>query len=125
MTLESSSPTLPLRAFHRRPTIFYAVIKTGGKQYRVEPGQTLAVEKLPLETGAMIEFDHVLLVTDGERVSVGNPTVPGAKVIAEVVSQIKAKKIIVFKYKAKTRYRRKRGHRQLVTNLAIREIIAQ
>ena len=125
MTPESSSPTLLIRAFRRRLTIFYAVIKTGGKQYRVEPGQTLAVEKLPHATGERIEFDHVLLVTDGDRVSVGNPTVPGAKVIAEVVSQIKAKKIIVFKYKPKTRYRRKRGHRQLVTNLAIREIISQ
>jgi large subunit ribosomal protein L21 len=107
----------------RSPLIFYAVIQTGGKQYRVEPGQTLAVEKLPYEVGERVEFDDVLLVSDDDNVSVGRPTVDGAKVVAEVTAQTKDKKIIVFKYKSKTRYRRKNGHRQPVTELAIRQIL--
>ena len=107
----------------RRPTIFYAVIQTGGKQYRVTPGQTLAVEKLPGEPGDRIEFDEVLLLQDNDTVTVGRPTVPGAKVIAEVLQQTRDKKIIVFKYKPKVRYRRKNGHRQPITELAIQQII--
>lgn len=83
----------------------------------------MAVEKLPLDVGDRVEFDDVLLVADDDNVSVGRPTVEGAKVIAEVTAQTKDKKIIVFKYKSKTRYRRKNGHRQPVTELAIRQIL--
>jgi large subunit ribosomal protein L21 len=100
----------------------YAVIETGGKQYKVEPGATLQVERLPAEVGSTIELDRVLLLADGDTVHVGQPTVPGARVVAEVVAQEKGEKIIVFRYKRKVRYRRKTGHRQLLTRLRIKEI---
>ena len=117
--------TLSLRVLIGALPIFYAVIQTGGKQYRVEPGQTLAVEKLPQAVGDRVEFEDVLLVADDDRVSVGQPTVEGARVVAEVTAQTKDKKVIVFKYKPKTRYRRKNGHRQPVTQLAIRQILTE
>jgi large subunit ribosomal protein L21 len=101
----------------------YAIVATGGKQYRVEPGQRLEVEKLEAEPGSRVELPEVLLVANGENVTVGQPTVPGAMVVAEVVDQIKGKKIIVFKYKAKVRYRRKTGHRQRLTSLVVRDIV--
>ncbi len=100
----------------------YAVIETGGKQYRVAPGDTLDVERLPADEGSTVELDRVLLVNDDTGVDVGRPLVAGARVVAEVVSQRKAKKIVVFRYKRKVRYRRKTGHRQQVTRLLIREI---
>lgn len=100
----------------------YAVIETGGKQYKVEPGATLQVERLPAEVGSTIQLDRVLLLADGDAVHVGQPTVPGARVVAEVVAQEKGEKIIVFRYKRKVRYRRKTGHRQLLTRLRIKEI---
>lgn len=100
----------------------YAVVETGGKQYKVMPGQTVDVEKLPAEAGQTVELDRVLLISEDDKVAVGNPTVEGAKVVATVVAQIKGDKIIVFKYKPKTRYRRKTGHRQNYTRLAIKEI---
>ena len=100
----------------------YAIFKTGGKQYRVKPGDVLDVEKLPLEVGSTAEFDQVLAVSDGGEVNFGAPTVPGARVLAEVQSQQKDRKVIVFKYKAKTRYRRKRGHRQNYTRVLIQDI---
>ena len=93
----------------------YAVIRTGGKQYRVEPGQRLRVERLAGDEGATIEFNDVLMVGDGELVTVGTPAVADARVVAEIVSQGRDKKIKVFKYKSKTRYRRLIGHRQLHT----------
>jgi large subunit ribosomal protein L21 len=97
----------------------YAVIQTGGKQYRVSPGDRLRVEKLPGERGATLTFDKVLMV-GGEGVArVGTPWVPGAKVTAEVVAQDRAKKIIVFKLKRRKNYRRKHGHRQWYTELKI------
>jgi large subunit ribosomal protein L21 len=102
----------------------YAIFKTGGKQYRVKPGDVLDVEKLPLEVGSMTEFDQVLAVSDGGEVNFGSPTVPGAKVLAEVQAHQKDRKVIVFKYKAKTRYRRKRGHRQNYTRVLIQDIQA-
>jgi large subunit ribosomal protein L21 len=100
----------------------YAVVQTGGKQYKVEPGATLQVEKLPAEVGATIELDRVLLIGDGDQVDVGQPTVPGARVVAEVVAQEKGKKLIIFRYKRKVRYRRKTGHRQSLTRLLVKEI---
>ena len=101
----------------------YAVIRTGGKQHRIAPGQRLRVERLDGEIGDRITFDEVLMVRgeDGE-VSVGAPTVDGASVRAEVIGQTRGRKINVFKYKSKTRYRRLRGHRQLHTDLRIEEV---
>jgi large subunit ribosomal protein L21 len=101
----------------------YAVVKTGGKQYKVSAGETIEVEKLPLEVGQKIELDRVLLVKDDNKVQVGNPTVEGAKVMATVADQGKGKKVVVFKYKPKKRYRRKSGHRQAYTRLHIDKII--
>ncbi|TET39411.1 MAG: 50S ribosomal protein L21 [Dehalococcoidia bacterium] len=101
----------------------YAIVQTGGKQYKVSPGETIDVERLAAEEGSTIELDRVLLVADGERVTVGTPTVEGAKVIAEVLGEGKGEKIIVFKYKPKVHYRKKTGHRQIYTRLAIKEIV--
>jgi len=102
----------------------YAVIRTGGKQYRVEPHQIIDVELIPAGVGSVVELTDVLLVAnDNGDVKVGMPLVEGARVIARVVEHGKADKVVVFKYKAKTRYRRKRGHRQLYTRLAIEEIL--
>ena len=100
----------------------YAVFKTGGKQYRVKPGDTLDVEKLPVGVDSVAEFGEVLAISDGGEVTYGSPYVAGAKVLAQVQSHYQDKKIIVFKYKAKTRYRRKKGHRQVYTRLLIQDI---
>ena len=101
----------------------YAVIETGGKQYKVAPGQVIDVERLPVEQGNQVELDRVLLIADQETVLVGNPLVKGAVVTAEALGEEKGDKVIVFKYKPKVRYRRKKGHRQLHTKLAIKEIL--
>jgi large subunit ribosomal protein L21 len=101
----------------------YAVIETGGKQYKVTPGQTIDVERLEVAEGRTVELDRVLLVADGDKVRVGTPTVDGAKVVATSQGEGKGKKIIVFKYKPKVRYRRKTGHRQLYTRLVIDKIV--
>lgn len=100
----------------------YAVFKTGGKQYRVKPGDLLDVEKLPLTVDSVAEFAEVLAVSDGGETTLGAPYVDGAKVLALVQSHYRDRKIIVFKYKAKNRYRRKRGHRQHYTRLMIQDI---
>jgi len=100
----------------------YAVFKTGGKQYRVKPGDTLDVEMLPNEVDSVAEFKEVLAVSDGGQVTVGSPHVAGAKVLAQVQLHYRDRKLMVFKYKAKTRYRRKRGHRQPFTRLLIQDI---
>ncbi len=100
----------------------YAVFKTGGKQYRVKPGDTLDVELLPDEVDSVAEFGEVLALSDGGEVTIGAPLVEGAKVTAQVLSHYKDRKLMVFKYKAKNRYRRKRGHRQTYTRLRIRDI---
>ena len=100
----------------------YAVVESGGKQYKVEPGATLQVELLPVAVGTTVELGRVLLVGDGDALEVGRPTVAGARVLAEVVAQEKADKIIVFRYKRKVRYRRKTGHRQPLTRLLVKEI---
>ena len=101
----------------------YAVIKTGGKQYRVAQGDRLRVEKLPGEPGSKITFEEVLMI-GGDKVSVGAPLVKGAKVSAEIVAQERAKKVIVFKFRRRKNYRRKRGHRQPFTELTITGITA-
>lgn len=103
----------------------YAVVVTGGKQYRVQEGDVLFVEKLNAEVDATVELTEVLAVSkaDGELV-VGKPVVEGAKVVAKVVGQGKAKKVIVFKYKRKKDYRRKQGHRQPYTRLVVEKIEA-
>ena len=100
----------------------YAVFKTGGKQYRVKPGDTLDVELLSNEVDSVAEFGEVLALSDGGEVTIGAPLVKGAKVTAQVLSHYKDRKLMVFKYKAKNRYRRKRGHRQTYTRLRIRDI---
>ena len=101
----------------------YAIIATGGKQYKVEEGQTIRVEKLGVEAGSKCTFDQVLLV-GGDDVKVGEPTVDGASVEATVVGDGKAKKVIVYKYKRKTGYHKKNGHRQQYTEVKIDKINA-
>lgn len=100
----------------------YAIIATGGKQYKVNEGDVIKVEKLDAEVGAKITFDEVLLV-GGDAVKVGTPTVDGAKVEASVVSEGKSKKVIVYKYKPKTGYHKKNGHRQQFTQVKIDSIV--
>ncbi|MBR3004100.1 MAG: 50S ribosomal protein L21 [Lachnospiraceae bacterium] len=99
----------------------YAIIATGGKQYKVSTGDKVRVEKLDKEVGDKVSFKEVLLISDG-TVTVGNPYVEGALVEATVVDQAKDKKVIVYKYKPKTGYHKKKGHRQLYTELEIGEI---
>ncbi len=99
----------------------YAVIRTGGKQYKVSEGQQLKIEKLDIEAGKTVEFDEVLLSVDGEKVSVGQDKLP-VKVTGVVVDQTKAKKVTIFKYKAKTGYHKKNGHRQNLTVVKIEKI---
>ena len=103
----------------------YAVMETGGKQYRVEPGQVLVVEKLPGEPGEELTFDNLLMVVgdDGEP-KLGTPYLAGAKIFGTVVGQERGKKILVFKYKAKSNYRRRQGHRQFQTRVRIERIEA-
>ena len=95
-----------------------AVIRTGGKQYRVSEGDTIKVEKLEGDPGAKIQFDEVLLV-GGDKPKVGKPTVSGAKVSGEIVAQTRGDKLIVFKFKRRKKYRRKAGHRQALTQVKI------
>lgn len=102
----------------------YAVIKTGGKQYKVTEGDILRVEKLNAEVNTTVELKEVLLVANGDNITVGKPLVEGAKVVAEVLSQGKGKKVINFKYKPKKAYHRKKGHRQLFTEIKINAINA-
>jgi len=99
----------------------YAVIKTGGKQYKVTEGQSLLVEKLNIEKNKPIEFDQVLLLVEDEKAKIGQPLVD-VKVKAKVLDQVKAEKIDVFKYKAKTGYHKKIGHRQNLTKIQIEKI---
>ena len=101
----------------------YAVISTGGKQYRVAEGQTVRVEKVPGDVGTSVSLDRVLLLSDGQTVKVGQPELPGASVTGHIVQQGKAKKILVFKFKRRKRYRKKRGHRQQFTALKIDKIL--
>lgn len=99
-----------------------AVIETGGKQYLVSPQDKVEIEKLDAQAGDTVTFDKVLLSADGEKVNVGKPYISGAKVTGKVLEQKKGDKIVVFKYRAKSRYRRKQGHRQLQTVVQIESI---
>ena len=101
----------------------YAIIETGGKQYKVTPGQTIDVERLDVAEGDTVELNRVLLIADDDEVIVGTPTIDQAKVIATSKGEGKGKKVIVFKYKPKVRYRKKTGHRQFYTSLAIEKIV--
>ena len=100
----------------------YAIIETCGKQYKVSEGDVVFFEKLEAEEGKNVKFDKVILVSDGKKVEVGTPYVKGAKVEGKVIAHGKAKKIIVFKYKAKKNYRRKQGHRQPYTKVEITSV---
>ncbi|TFG92695.1 MAG: 50S ribosomal protein L21 [Syntrophobacterales bacterium] len=101
----------------------YAVIKTGGKQYKVSEGEVLSFEKIDGDKGDTISFDEVLLVSGDNDVRVGTPLVEGAKVVGEIISQTKGSKIIVFKMKRRKGYSKKTGHRQNLTSLKIKEIV--
>jgi large subunit ribosomal protein L21 len=101
----------------------YAIVRIGGKQYRAEVGKTIVVEKLPHQIGDKVDFAEVLMVSDGENTQIGQPLVSGAAIKAEVVDQFKGKKVVVFKYKPKIRYRRKQGHRQYYTRLQVSNIV--
>lgn len=100
----------------------FAVIKTGGKQYIVHPGQKIKVEKLPKKEGSEVVFNEVLLLDNGKKTDVGTPKVAGVKVKGKILKQGKAKKVIVFKFKAKKREKKKRGHRQPYSEVEILKI---
>ncbi len=100
----------------------YAIIRTGGKQYQVAAGDTLKVEKIQGEVGDTIEINDVLLVADGDKVTVGQPVIEGARVTAKITEQGRAKKILVFKKKKRKGYQVKNGHRQQYTALTIEEV---
>ena len=102
----------------------YAVIASGGKQYKVEQGEVLKVEKLPGDIGAPVTFEKVLMFSDGDTVRIGTPVLDDVSVQGHIVEQGKANKIIVFKYKRRKRYRRKQGHRQSYTAIKIDTIEA-
>ena len=102
----------------------YAVIKTGGKQYRVQQGDVIFVEKLNAQADEAVTFDEVLLVGDADQAKVGTPVVEGAKVEGTVLAQVKSRKIVVYKYKAKKNERKKQGHRQPYTKVEITAINA-
>lgn len=103
----------------------YAILESGGKQYKAIEGSTIEVDLLPVESGQQVKLGAVLLVVDGETVSVGTPTVAGATIQATVVGDVKGPKIVVFKYRAKKHYRVKTGHRQQYTKLKIDSIILE
>jgi len=102
----------------------YAVVKTGGKQYRVEQGQTIRVERLDGDVGSSVEIPDVLLLADGDNVTIGRPLVKGARVSAQITQQAKHRKVLIYKYKRRKGYRRKQGHRQPYTALKITAIEA-
>lgn len=101
----------------------YAVIQTGGKQYRVATGDTIRVESIPGDIGDTVELTDVRMVSSEDGVTLGTPTVEGARVVTEISESGKGKKIVVFKYKSKVRYRRKKGHRQQYTDLTVTDIL--
>ena len=123
---DTEQPPVPARARSDSDSgnASYAIIETGGKQYRVAVGDTLSIEKLPVERGADITFDRVLMVGSEGSAKVGTPLLAGATVQAQVEQQYRGPKIVVFKYKPKKRYRRRTGHRQSLTRVAITAINA-
>ena len=100
----------------------YAIMNTGGKQYKIQEGQILRIEKIDGDVGAEVAFENVLMFSDGENVTIGQPTLENVLVKAKIVEQDKSKKILVFKYKKRKRYRRKQGHRQPYTAVQIGKI---
>lgn len=100
----------------------YAIVNTGGKQYRIQEGQILRIEKIAGDVGSEVSFDKILMLSDGENVTIGRPVLENVLVRAQIVEQDKAKKILVFKYKKRKRYRRKQGHRQPFTAVKINKI---
>ena len=102
----------------------FAIVQTGGKQYKVQLGELVDVERLDVPVGGKVELTDVRLIANDDNVAIGTPTVQGASVVAEVQEQHRGPKIIVFKYKAKTRYRKKTGHRQSYTRLLIQDILS-
>jgi len=102
----------------------HAIIETGGKQYKVAPGQAIDVERLDKAQGSKVELERVLLIAQGDKVTIGDPTIKGAKVVATSEGDVKGKKVIIFKYRPKIRYRNKTGHRQVYTRLMIDKIVA-
>lgn len=103
----------------------YAIVESGGKQYKAIPGQTIRVDRLPHDVDDKIEIEKVLLVADEDEFQVGTPILEGAKVKATVEDQIKGEKILVFKFKPKVRYRKRQGHRQRYTMLKIDDILTE
>ena len=101
----------------------YAIIETGGKQYKVTPGAVIDVDRMDVAEGDTVEVEKVLIIADGEKITVGTPAVEGAKVIATSQGEVRGDKIIVLKYKPKIRYRKKTGHRQRYTRLTIDSIV--
>ena len=102
----------------------YAIVDTGGKQYKVQKGETLRIEKIPGEVGSQVSFDKILMLADDDNVKIGRPVLDDVAVKGHIVEQEKAQKIIVFKYKRRKRYRRKQGHRQQYTAVKIDSIEA-
>lgn len=113
------APDLPPLPFE---TVMYAVIRTGGKQYRVARNEVIEVEKLDAEPGTTVAFDEVLLVGEGESATVGTPLVAGASVSATVLDQTRGEKVIVFKKRRRKNYRRRNGHRQYLTVVRVTDI---
>jgi large subunit ribosomal protein L21 len=104
------------------PSMSYAVIRTGGKQYRVAPGDVLRIERLAGEVGAPVEFTEVLLTADDGTVRIGTPLVEGVRVRGQILDQGRGRKILIFKKKRRKNYRRRRGHRQSITTVRVTEI---
>jgi large subunit ribosomal protein L21 len=102
----------------------YAIIQTGGKQYRVAPGDVIEIEKLPLEAGNEVSFAEVLMVAGDKEIEVGQPTIENAKVTGEVVEQFRGPKVLTFKHKKRKNYRKTIGHRQDLTRVKIKDIVA-
>jgi large subunit ribosomal protein L21 len=102
----------------------YAIIQTGGKQYRVAEGEVVRIEKLDQETGSDVQFDQVLLVSKDDNVTVGKPTVAGAKVVGEIVDQTRGKKVEIIKFKRRKHQMKRQGHRQYYTDVKIKQIDA-
>ena len=102
----------------------YAVVETGGKQYRMAPGGVVTVERVPGDVGEVVEISRVLLVAEGEKIQIGSPLVPGVRVRATILGQLRGPKITVFKFRRRKKYRRKSGHRQPLTRLRVEEILA-
>ncbi len=117
-----SAFALLLREYFKDIRLVFAVVKTGGKQYKVRVGETLDVEKLAVEAGTQVRLDQVLLAASDENVAYGRPMIDGAVVTARVVRQYKGPKLIIFRYKSKSRYRRRTGHRQQLTQLMVQTI---